>query len=230
MTETRTQPSSESTTPRSKRIWLQFNLRMMLVVTLVVGSGLGWIAYERRKNAKISADVDSLKRLRCLVKFSENEPRELELIAWLTGRSLSTPVVSVSAVVAPGSKLFGLKQVQDSDLTYLKGFSHLETLQLGSTKVSDSGLVHIRGLRRLKELDLTFTSISDNGLKQIRRLTRLEDLDVSYTSISDGAVEHLRCLQSLKFLNVRNTRISIVGVAELQKTLPNCQIQHNAKD
>ena len=200
-------------------------------MTVVVGSWIGWVANERRKNARIQADVDSLKRLGCLlIKFAEKEPRELDHMDWSTSRSHSRPVVAVFTFVRPGSQWFGRFPVQDSDLIHLKGFSQLETLRLDNTKISDSGLVHIRGLRRLKLLDLCSTSISDGGLKQLSLLTRLEDLDLSYTAISDDAVEHLKCLQNLKILNVRNTRISIAGVNELHKALPNCQIFNNPKN
>jgi hypothetical protein len=60
MTVTPSHPSSKSTTPKPKRRWLQFNLRTLLVLTLVVGLGLGWMASQRRKAAFIYIEWGAL--------------------------------------------------------------------------------------------------------------------------------------------------------------------------
>jgi hypothetical protein len=39
------------------RRWFQFSLRTLLLLMLVFGCGLGWVAYERTKNGKVQVDV-----------------------------------------------------------------------------------------------------------------------------------------------------------------------------
>ena len=52
-----------STTPKSRRRWLQFSLRTMLVLMLVFGAGLGWLAHEAeraRAQHKLAAAIEQL--------------------------------------------------------------------------------------------------------------------------------------------------------------------------
>ena len=47
-------------------------------------------------------------------------------------------------------------------------------------------------------------------------------LDVG--GLSDAGIKHLAGLTNLEALDLRRTKASAAGVAELKRTLPNCQI------
>ena len=67
-------------------------------------------------------------------------------------------------------------------------------------QVTDAGLVHLRGLTRLQILTLNKTQLTDAGLQHLSGLTNLLRLDLTGTQVTDA------------------------GVAELQKALPEVQI------
>ena len=66
--------------------------------------------------------------------------------------------------------------------------------------ITDAGLVHLKGLANLQALDLAFTKITDSGLVHLKGLVNLQTLDLAFTKTTDA------------------------GVADLQKSLPNCEI------
>ena len=79
--------------------------------------------------------------------------------------------------------------------------TNLQKLHLLCTKITDAGLVHIKGLTKLQTLDLRGTRITDAGLLHLKAMTRLRSL-----------------------LLLGTTKITGAGVADLQKSLPNCKI------
>ncbi len=61
-------------------------------------------------------------------------------------------------------------------------------------------------LKKVTHLRLNGLKITDTGLKEMAKLTQLEEL----------------------WLN--DTQVTKAGVAQLQNALPNCEIEHNAKE
>jgi hypothetical protein len=150
MTETPKQ-TSESTTPRPKRRWMQFNLRTLLVLTLVVGFGLGWIVNERRKNGRLQADIDALKSMECEVHCESKEhsfqPTRFD---WLLARKKTEIVDWVGFPPYRNPN-------KDAGLERLKGLPNLTGLSLGYTAITDAGLLHLKSLTKLNELSLDGT-------------------------------------------------------------------------
>ena len=102
----------------------------------------------------------------------------------------------LKALNIPGSK------VSDNDLQHLDGLSALESINIGSSLVTDAGIQHLIGLNNLKTLHLRGTPITDDGLKALASLKTLEDVNlVLCRSITDE------------------------GIAEFQKSLPNCEVR-----
>jgi hypothetical protein len=55
--------TTPSTTPKPRRRWLQFSLRTLMVLLLVLGAGLGWLAHEAeraRAQQKLAAAIQQL--------------------------------------------------------------------------------------------------------------------------------------------------------------------------
>jgi hypothetical protein len=76
----------------------------------------------------------------------------------------------------------------------------------------------------VRSVDLALPAVTDAGLTHLRGLTQLRGLYLDSTQVSDAGLVHLRGLTQLKTLDLSNTQVTDAGVAELQKTLPKCNI------
>jgi len=99
----------------------------------------------------------------------------------------------------------GLAERRIKDLTTLGELPNLRSLWLYRNQIID--LKALAKLKKLTHLDLGHTQIMDTGFKK-KKLTKLK---------------------KLTWLGLKDTKITKAGVADLQKTLPNCKISHNAK-
>lgn len=59
-------------------------------------------------------------------------------------------------------------EVIDEGLVHLKALTHLQALDLSSTKVTDVGLEHLKGLSSLKTLNIRNTQVTDEGVKTLQ--------------------------------------------------------------
>ncbi len=116
-------------------------------------------------------------------------------------------------------------QITDAGLKHLKGMASLQELGPGGTQITDTGLVHLAGLTSLGTLDFSLCSkIEDQGLAHLKELTSLQELSLYKTQVTDAALVHLKVLTNLEHLVLPDLGTTPAGVAELQKALPNCEI------
>ena len=100
-----------------------------------------------------------------------------------------------------------------------------EAVYLDTAPVTDSDMEHVRVLANVEKLSLKGTQVTDAGLVHLRGLKQLAELKLDNTPITDAGLVHLRGLTNLTLLSLRGTKVTDTGVAELQKALPNVQIQ-----
>ncbi len=119
----------------------------------------------------------------------------------------------------------------DMGLVHLAGLTNLQKLSLWGTPITDVGLVHLKGLTNLQSLDLYGTKITDAGLVHLKGMTQLQELFLDDTYITDAGLVHLKGMTSLVHLRLGNpgqknlsTKVTDAGVADLQKSLPDCKI------
>ena len=74
-------------------------------------------------------------------------------------------------------------------------------------------------------VNLFGTKITDAGMADLKGLTNLKTLRLALTQITDAGLVHLKGLTNLESLSLFGTQVTDAGIAELQKALPNCQIQ-----
>jgi hypothetical protein len=115
------------------------------------------------------------------------------------------------------------------DRLNLKGLTQLNALILGDTDIGDSGLAHVKGMTRLETLTVQNTHVTDVGLEHLEGLAKLQTLDLAGTNVTDAGLIHLRRLTKLQTLDLALTKVTRAGVKDLQKALPNCEINfwHN---
>jgi hypothetical protein len=223
------------TTTTPCRRWLQFSLRTLLVLMLVLGAGLGWLAHEAeraRAQRKLAAAIEQLGG-RVEYRAVSGGMIRIVVVWWgkLLGEDLSGDATYVhfrGALVSDAglAHLQGLTQLQaidlhnsqvsDAGVAHLRGMSQLRALGLWETQVSDAGLAHLRGLTQLQQLFLDDTQVGDAGLAHLRGLKRLQRLDLNNTQVSDAGLVHLRGLTQLQVLFLDNTQVSDAGLVYLQ--------------
>ena len=217
-------------TPRSRRRYLQFSIRGLLVFTALVAVPLGWFVnhFERPRRA-----VAAIEALGGSFKYGDSMDRPGAVERWLRGKfpkSYFDPVISVSL----GSHritdddlvhLAGLTSVQrlylretqitDAGLSRLTGLTTLRCLYLGDTRVTDAGLAQLAGLRAIRALDLHGTRVTSAGLARLTGLTSMQELDLSDTQVDDSGLAKLAELKSLEYLDLCNTRVTNAGLKHL---------------
>jgi hypothetical protein len=118
-------------------------------------------------------------------------------------------------------------EVGDVGVGHLKNCGDLHLLSLLGTKVTDAGLIHLKQFKSLALLCLDCTKVSNVGLAHLKDCEHLTQLDVSHTAISDEGLVHLKACKHLQGLRLRDTKVTAAGVADLGKSLPDCQIEWN---
>jgi hypothetical protein len=187
------------TMPKPRRRWLQFSLRTLMVLMLLISVPLGWLAFKMRQATEQRAVVRQIEELGgTAVHCGQFEPLE----KW-------PPRVPSWLLNALGDDFFRT----------------INYVALCGSKVTDAELVRLRALPQLRSLYLRGSQVTDAGLVCLPGLTRLEELSLANTRVSDAGLTHLRALTQLRTVNLRNTQVTDAGVAELQKALPNCKIE-----
>ena len=144
-------------------------------------------------------------------------------------------------------KVLILEQNRITDLTPLAGLTKLENLSLENNKVTDltplaclTGLTQLNlinnnvtdlkpleSLKGLRELELHGNLIND--LSPLAGLTGLTELILHDNQITGEQLKYLWGLKQLKELSLsHNSTLTKAQITELQKTLPKCEINHNA--
>jgi len=163
--------------PKPRRRWLQFSLRTVMVIVLLLALPLGWIGVLLDR---------SREQERVLGHFRKYEP-----VASFRYGYVVTLGFSGNPYVA-GLRSVPIEGPNDADMVHLKGFKKLECLSLGASDVTDAGVRDIGELTALKVLSLYDTRISDFGLKHLKKLTNLKVLNVGKTGVTSDGVASLQ--------------------------------------
>jgi hypothetical protein len=118
----------------------------------------------------------------------------------------------------------GERRIVDADLAHLRGFQHLQEIDLTRTRITGAGLKHIKDFTSLRRLFLTETKVDDSGIKHLKGLKTLDLIGLSGTRVSDAGLDHLREMTELKSLFCIGTAVTDAGVNKLQRALPKCRI------
>lgn len=206
---------------RPSRRWLQFSLRGMLVLTVVIALGLGWIANERRKVWLENRAVEEIERLGGDVDrdvdsstaaadpFSPPSREGLSWQRWLFGESYTRPVVCV--VFPPGT--------EPEDLGSLKHLRALWVIGLTGTRIGDEQIPHLLECRGLTAVHLNATDVTDDGVKQLASLPNLDTLSLDHTCVTDDVLAALS-RKALVNIGLCDTDITPEGAARLTKSQP----------
>lgn len=180
----------------------QFSLRALLLLTLVVGAGLGFL--ERTRKQRRAADI--LTSLGATVSYADEDKPGLRT---LIGREyFQTPLALFSG---PG--------LRGADLKHAESFGDLQLLMATSRNIVDDDLVHLTPLAQLNTLHLVGAQVRGHGLAHVGRLPNLLSLDLARSAVTNDSLTYLR-FGRIRWLNLNYTRIGDRGLARLS-TMPN---------
>jgi hypothetical protein len=123
--------TTPTTTPKPRRRWLQFSLRTLMVLMLLVSVPLGWLAVQLKRGREQKQAVIALRKLGGRVGYERDA----------SGRLQSRLPQFVGSV--------------EEDL-----YANVTTVRLSNCLIADLDLGHIRGLIDIQDLDLTNTPIT----------------------------------------------------------------------
>jgi Leucine Rich Repeat (LRR) protein len=232
---------SKAEPPKRKRRWFQFSLRSLLILVLVAGLGMAWLAALKRRadrqqtaaetivNAGGSVFYDYQFQVSPSGAINYSDKATPPGPKWLRrqlGNDFFTNVDAARITTQAGiDALADLPQIQnlevdgaavtDESLDQVVRLRHLRALSLLNTSISDSGLRKIAVLDQLRTLELLNNRITDEGLLSLAGLERLEYLELKSTKISDDGLKHLRRMSHLRELRLSFNRITGVGLREL---------------
>lgn len=214
--------------PRWQRLVPRLSVRMLLVLVLVVGGGLGWVVHSARVQREA---VEAIRRAGGSVQFDwqvEAERAALkEAMGGMGGGFLVLPDADPPwprwLVDLLGVDFFGsVVEVDvvgggsDALLAHIGRLHRLDHLRFLDSEVTPAGLSRLRSLSRLKWLDLDGTKVTDAGLAHLRGLTALEGLGLDQTSVGDAGLSHLGEMANLRHLDLSTTEVGDAGLAHLQ--------------
>jgi len=117
--------------------------------------------------------------------------------------------------------------LNDAALANLPKLPALKRLVLDGNEIRGTGLVHLSpgAPGELIDLSLGCPSLGDLFAKNLAELKQIKRLSLAGSGLSDAGIKHLAGQTNLESLDLRRTKASAAGIAELQKALPECQIE-----
>lgn len=214
--------------PKTRQYWVRLTVRGLIVLALITGAGLGWIA----RNARIQRDaVAAIKSAGgwCWYDWETGVGENNDDGIWMP---LSKPDWQEWLEAWIGEGYFGdvawvtlynnqeesmsesRKRGLDATLANMGCFSRLEKLELVGTQADDEALANFKRLSHLKELTLTRTRLTEVGFLQT--MNRLEELSLMDSPVVDAGLANLKGLTHLRFLCLTNTRVTDSGLVYLK--------------
>ena len=208
---------------RPRRLPTRMSLRTLMLLVLVVGGSLGWIAVQRQREARRQWVIATIQASLSSVDF---DGKGISRILWFGGSSYpaSFPQAQLTAdqIDSLGScdrlrELMIVSSVMtDEGLAQLSHDHLLERLYCFKPKITDAGVKHLAQLKSLKKLELLrVPELTDAALAHLAGLSELEEINLSGASISGSGLVHLTGLRQLKSLMLPNTALDDKGLANL---------------
>lgn len=217
--------------PFSWRRLLQFRLRTLLIVMLLLGVLFGYLAIraqEVKRQRAVVADLRSggavlverltVEQLKESGRWEDESPQRQAIIAKHGfGRFALTEPVGFFSFLDTGylGRVISVRfsSRSPSDISALKEMKNLEQLDLSHTQVAE--ISALSNLKKLKRLNLWDTPVRD--ISPLSKLTNLESLFLLNTQVND--LSALSKLTNLRSLSLNNTQVSdlspLIGLKNL---------------
>jgi hypothetical protein len=185
--------------PRTRRRFFRVSVRGLLLLILVIGCGLGWVARVIRTGNVQRRAVAAIHQAGGWVVYDTEWDQSLNPSAW-------KPRWPKSLVDRVGVDYFG----------------NVVFINLHD-RGTDELMEKVARLTYLKQMHRPGFAVSDKGLAHLGRLSNLQLLSLDDTQVTDAGLVHLKGLLGLKWLKLTRSKVTDGGVAELRKSLPRLQ-------
>lgn len=183
---------------KPRRRWLLYSLITLLVLVVLAGIAMTWVAIRVQRTMRQSEAVEAILEAGGVVRYDFE--------------------VDQSGNRLPKASLPGPAWVR-----YWTGYD-LDSNVVEAEVQTDATLEGIKDLPLLRRLHLFSTRITDAGLRHLKMSPQLEVLYLENVGVTDVGLQHLEQLPQLKGLYLDKTQVTEKGVMKLQKALPNCVI------
>jgi hypothetical protein len=150
--------------PKRKRRWLQFSLRTLFILVLIVATPCAWLGHKIAQKRREREFVEEIRNWGGIVTYdyqiARSKPSGPAWLRSLLGENFFNDVKVVYAGSSP---------ISDADVARFEDFPRLQVLHLNDTKMSDAGIDTIKHLTALEFLDLDGTKVTDAGINGLRR-------------------------------------------------------------
>jgi internalin A len=223
----RTEQAEPTTAPRSKRRRrFELSLRLLMLLVLLIGGGMGWVAYQARVQREAVTAIEAaggtvFYDLEWKYGDAGPEPRKPRWPKWLVklvGPDYVGNVMAVQFLYGPSNK------ADDEVMARIARLGHLEDLDYGGPDygprlskvenlVTSAGIARLRGLTRLRRLRLC--DVSDQQTSTLSELATLEELLIDSERLTDAGLVNLAPLKQIKRLELRAERLTATGLDQL---------------
>jgi hypothetical protein len=186
--------------PRRRLGIFRVSVRALLVLILIIGCGLGWMAQVIRTGQDQRRAVAAIYQAGGWVVYDMAWEQQQNKPAW-------KPVWPQWLVDCLGVDYFG----------------NVVFINLHD-RGTDELLARVAQLGHLKQLHRPGSAVTDAGLAHLGRLRALQFLSLDDTQVTDAGIASSTGLRGLRFLKVSRTKVTENGVAELRKSLPHLQV------
>lgn len=189
---------AEKKPPRWRR-WLQFRLRTLMLVMLILPMGLGWLAQARSKSQKAWANVETIQSL-CLTSGFDRGGGP-----WLSRKlGIDLPEEPSEIHVCLNDSV---EEKQFQLLMCLSEFSHLRHLVIAQPYRSASALRPIERFQELQSLSLDFGNgdDSDEDLPLFSKLPQLKQWEDLYPRSLSKCTSTFSKMDSIEELSLCGT-------------------------
>ena len=148
---------TQAVLPLGKLPWLQYSLRTLLLLVVLVSVGLSWFVIQLHQSKRQRKAAEAIMKSGGVVQYSPT-PETLRVplsLRKLLGDDFFADVVGVSVV-------------DDAQLGHLSHFDGLQGVELDGPAITDAGLARSQGLTQLKLLSFNCTRVTDEGMKNLR--------------------------------------------------------------
>jgi hypothetical protein len=206
---------------KTRRRWLSFGIRSLLLITTCCCIGLALFVERGSRQRRAVRRIEAVYG-RVLYDFQDLGNHRFSdqagpLPHWWV-RNLGIDYFHNVVWIDLDSPL-----VTDETFASLSEFPHLKCLHVSDTTVTKAGLKSIGEQSRIEFLTLN-AHLDETGLQQLQGMRSLQVLWLSGPDITEASLPVLKEMKGLRRLVLDETQLSDDQVAELQLALPDCEI------
>jgi hypothetical protein len=184
---------------RSWRCFFRLSVRGLLMLILLIGCGLGWVAHVIRTGEVQRRAVAAIYQAGGWVVYDTEWDQAQNPAAW--------------------KPRWPKWLVDRLGVDYFANVVFVNLHDRGNDEV----LAQVGRLAELKQLHRPGFAVTDAGLAHLSRSSNIQLLSLDDTQVTDAGLAHLKKLSSLKWLKLTRTKVTDAGVADLRKSLPQLQ-------